>query len=828
MNWGTIHFSDKSIDWNDENETGNIMGHCIIEYGGRDSNGGNNTLVLIDNSSPLIKNSILRLSNHDALRIFNGDPKIIGNKIQDGRIMVGSGYSYFTENEITGEGFYIIKDVENKQTMPTITKNNIINNQGDPYNGGMRIDENSCPIITYNNIVSNSDNGIAFVSLVLNKPECSPIISNNNIYSNEKFSIFLYNYAADVDASNNWWGTIDENLISVSIYDKDDDFNFGKVNYLPFLTSPELNVPDITIDIIPPIITLLGDDLINLYVGDSHTDAGATALDNVDGDITENIRIVNPVDTNMVGTYTITYNVSDTAGNQAEEVIRTIIVSEVPDTTSPIITLLGDNPIELFVGDDYTEYGATAEDDIDGDISEEIEIDNSDIDISEVGTCEVTYNVSDAAGNEADEITRTVIVSEAFLDTTPPIRSNGSPTGALVAGTTQTTLSLSTNETATCKYGTLASVSYDEMADTFSSTDSTTHSQTIAGLANGNSYTYYIKCQDNSNNSNADDYEISFLVASPPAPIGGGGGGSYAPPSSISSVNNPLKISSTQQGTLTQNLNNKNKVKVEIPKGSIKSTTTFTASQGSLGEDDILKDKIGAFLFNGLVFNVEAVDSSNNAVREFSEDLTITLTVPDLPDDTSALELYYYDDEKEEWVIITDIEFSNSAITFKVNHLTRFAVFEMNATKAGSTSPMPEVKGITTTEIIDGDIIQCQNSINPFAVYIVKIVGDTKYIRHIVSLKIFNYYGHLQWENLKQVDSLDEYSLSGWVRYNTGANYTAAPTDKVYEINGDQTKHWINMTAEDFLSRGGSEPAIFSINQGELNLYATGADVMML
>jgi len=34
--------------------------------------------------------------------------------------------------------------------------------------------------------------------------------------------------------------------------------------------------------------------------------------------------------------------------------------------------------------------------------------------------------------------------------------------------------------------------------------------------------------------------------------------------------------------------------------------------------------------------------------------------------------------------------------------------------------------------------------------------------------------------------------------------------------------------AEDFLAHGGSEPAIYSINQGELDLYVTGADVMSL
>jgi len=145
-----------------------------------------------------------------------------------------------------------------------------------------------------------------------------------------------------------------------------------------------------------------------------------------------------------------------------------------------------------------------------------------------------------------------------------------------------------------------------------------------------------------------------------------------------------------------------------------------------------------------------------------------------------------------------------------------------------ATPKIPVVKGATITNIVDGDIIQCKSCSNPFAVYIVKIVGGTKYIRHIVSLEIFNHYGHLKWENLKQVDSLNNYSLSGWVRVNTGTNGNAGPTDKVYEINGDQTKHWINMTAEQFLSHGGSENAIYSVNQGELNLYAAGPDVMSL
>lgn len=138
-----------------------------------------------------------------------------------------------------------------------------------------------------------------------------------------------------------------------------------------------------------------------------------------------------------------------------------------------------------------------------------------------------------------------------------------------------------------------------------------------------------------------------------------------------------------------------------------------------------------------------------------------------------------------------------------------------------------QVKAGVDVNVIDGDIIQCKNSVDPFAVYIVKVVNGKKFIRHIVSLQIFNHYKHLKWENLIQVESLDGFLLSGWVRVNTGANGAAGGGDRVWEINGDQTKHWIDMTAAEFLLHGGSDEAIYSINPGELGLYKEGAAVKL-
>ena len=83
-----------------------------------------------------------------------------------------------------------------------------------------------------------------------------------------------------------------------------------------------------------PVITLIGTSEITINVGDVYVDAGATASDNIDGDITANITTVNPVDVSTIGDYTVTYNVSDVAGNHAVEVTRLVHVVALPPLSS--------------------------------------------------------------------------------------------------------------------------------------------------------------------------------------------------------------------------------------------------------------------------------------------------------------------------------------------------------------------------------------------------------------------------------------------------------------------------------------------------------------
>ena len=168
-----------------------------------------------------------------------------------------------------------------------------------------------------------------------------------------------------------------------------------------------VNIQAAAADTTAPVISLNGASTINLNVGDTYNELGATASDNVDGNLTSSIVISGTVNTNSVGTYIVNYNVSDAAGNAATQVSRTVNVS---DATAPIITLNGASTINLNVGDTYNEQGATATDNVDGNLTSSIVI-TGNVDTNTAGTYIRNYNVSDAAGNAATQVSRTVNVN---------------------------------------------------------------------------------------------------------------------------------------------------------------------------------------------------------------------------------------------------------------------------------------------------------------------------------------------------------------------------------------------------------------------------------
>ncbi|MBC2057113.1 DUF5011 domain-containing protein [Listeria booriae] len=132
--------------------------------------------------------------------------------------------------------------------------------------------------------------------------------------------------------------------------------------------------------------------------------AGVSASDLEDGDVTGGITVTaNDVDTNTVGTYHVTYSVTDSDGNTTTKTITVTITSN----DAPTFTT---SDVYLKVGDKFNPYaGITASDTEDGDLTDRIDIDSSNVNMTQAGTYAVEYSVTDS-DNNTTKITRHVYV----------------------------------------------------------------------------------------------------------------------------------------------------------------------------------------------------------------------------------------------------------------------------------------------------------------------------------------------------------------------------------------------------------------------------------
>ncbi len=79
-----------------------------------------------------------------------------------------------------------------------------------------------------------------------------------------------------------------------------------------------------------PILSLRGPNPQEIPVGEPYFEYEAVALDRVEGDISEDVIIESSVDIQLAGTYAVTYDVTDSEGNVAETITRTVIVAADP------------------------------------------------------------------------------------------------------------------------------------------------------------------------------------------------------------------------------------------------------------------------------------------------------------------------------------------------------------------------------------------------------------------------------------------------------------------------------------------------------------------
>jgi parallel beta-helix repeat protein len=246
----SISFADSSLAWNEQTGSG-----CIIEN------------TVIDKTGIQTSNSI-KISNNQisgaGIGVMKGSP-VISNNVLSSSISIGGGSPIIANNQLNG-GYISLYDSYGIDS-PIITSN-VISNPNPQWPSATSADisvvggsfhNNNGLVLIEKNILTNSLSGIELVenenqdirkpitiryNTIINNEigisitdRFSPTITNNNIYNNNA-SIKLSSYASrDVNAANNWWGTTDTSIIDSLIYDFNDDFNLGKVNYTPFLTS---------------------------------------------------------------------------------------------------------------------------------------------------------------------------------------------------------------------------------------------------------------------------------------------------------------------------------------------------------------------------------------------------------------------------------------------------------------------------------------------------------------------------------------------------------------------------------------------------------------
>jgi len=188
-------------------------------------------------------------------------------------------------------------------------------------------------------------------------------------------------------------------------------------------------------DVTPPTLTLLGANPVTYVIGTTYRDAGATAFDAVDGNISANIIPTVAVNFAVPGTNnTITYNVSDAAGNAATPVVRHVTVV---DQTAPVITLTGGN-VSVPQGGVFTDPGYSATDNVDGVITGRVTVTGGPVNTgAAIGTVfTLNYNVSDSSGNAAIQKSRTVTITQP--PNQPPVPTAPAiATSVNTAGTSQ-------------------------------------------------------------------------------------------------------------------------------------------------------------------------------------------------------------------------------------------------------------------------------------------------------------------------------------------------------------------------------------------------------
>lgn len=118
----------------------------------------------------------------------------------------------------------------------TIERNLVIDNDDG-------IEVLSSRIQIQNNTIANNAVGIRVLRLFNPMSITRMSITRNNIQNNTQNSIYLEETTGDVNATLNWWGTADTQIINLTIHDRKSEPKLGNVSFVPTLSEPVPEAP---------------------------------------------------------------------------------------------------------------------------------------------------------------------------------------------------------------------------------------------------------------------------------------------------------------------------------------------------------------------------------------------------------------------------------------------------------------------------------------------------------------------------------------------------------------------------------------------------------
>ena len=399
----------------------NYFGSSIANIGdgvsdiavGAPSGSGNIYIMFLNNSAllPALITNITSDTTTGTLKVGDTITFTLTTNSTDNGITINGTYNSVplfwnsTDNGTTYTAIYTVSEGETDQSTPLQITDVIITNStgytSQSFDGTdvlATIDANS-PKFTSAQTITDSQIGIILDQNVTNNTTSPNDFTLGGVDGGSIGSIaYVTNNLIGLNITG---ATIsDTDFVTISYNKTSGSFDEASGNSLLNFAENVTNTLDF-----PPVITLNGANPQTIELGSGYTELGATTSDGSE------VTINSDEFRDIVGTYSIYYDSTDTAGNNATQVIRTV---NIVDTTPPLITLIGANPQTIALGSGYTELGATTSD------GSEVTI-NSDEFRDIVGTYSIYYDSTDTAGNNATQVIRTVEVA-------PPPTSCTSPT----------------------------------------------------------------------------------------------------------------------------------------------------------------------------------------------------------------------------------------------------------------------------------------------------------------------------------------------------------------------------------------------------------------